>query len=89
MNTIPLKKKAQKTQMKKSSFALWFRKQRDVTCDGAIELCLPIAQELKIEKLRVILEQGLEQIAHFDLSVNVENNHHHGKQDDDHVQNVP
>ena len=61
----------------------------DHASDRVVELGLPVAEELKVDILVVIGQDGLEELADFDLSVDIENDADVGDQQDDHIENVP
>ena len=54
-----------------------------------VELCLPEAERFKVCILIVVCQERLQQVAHFDCSVDVEDNCYVSKEDHNYIQHVP
>lgn len=57
--------------------------------DHVVELCLPEAERFKVCILIVVCQERLQQVAHFDCSVDVEDNCYVSKEDHNYIQHVP
>lgn len=54
-----------------------------------VELNLPVGEKFEISETVGILQQFVEDLSHFDLSVDIESNAHVRDGDDDHIQDIP